>query len=176
MTDELIDILNDDLSFKKTALKSKAHKYGWLHASVHIWFYTNYNELLFQKRSPTKIAFPNVWDVSVAGHIGANETPKLSALREVEEEIGLKIKLEDLTEIGTYHEKQNFRTDYIDNEIHYIYACLLQQPLYSLKIQKEELTDLKLVSIEKFRKEIKSTKHNYAKHPLDYYERVLKYF
>ena len=176
MTDELIDILNDDLSFQKTTLKSEAHKYGWLHASVHIWFYTDNKEFLFQKRSPTKIAFPNAWDVSVAGHIGTGESPELSAIREIEEEIGIKIKAEELTEIGTYHENQKFKTDYIDNEIHYIYTCFLNQPLSNLKIQKEELTDLKLVSIEKFRQEIESTNHNYANHPLAYYEQILMHF
>jgi isopentenyldiphosphate isomerase len=69
MTDELIDILNEDLTVLKSCLKSEAHKHGYLHASVHVWFYTNAGEILIQKRSATKIAFPCLWDVSLAGHI-----------------------------------------------------------------------------------------------------------
>ncbi|MDT0553782.1 NUDIX hydrolase [Urechidicola vernalis] len=173
MTDELIDILNKDYSFQKTALKSEAHKYGWLHASVHIWFYTETEELLLQKRSATKIAFPNVWDVSVAGHIGTKESPLESALREIKEEIGLEIEKESLKPIGTYHEHQQFNPAYIDNELHYIYKCKLEKRFSELKIQKEELTALKLIPIKLFRQEIKELNHDYAKHPTDYYLQIL---
>lgn len=175
MTDEFIDILNVDLSFQKTALKSEAHKYGWLHASVHIWFYTLDDKLLFQKRSLDKISFPDVWDVSVAGHIGAGESPELSALREIEEEIGLKIRIADLTSIGVYREKHVVNENYIDNEIHYIYKCFLRVPIRELKIQQEELTDLKLIPKTEFDTEIHQLIHQYAKHPLDYYQKVLSH-
>ncbi|OIQ38601.1 MAG: hypothetical protein BM563_06095 [Bacteroidetes bacterium MedPE-SWsnd-G1] len=173
MADELIDILNNDYSFQKTTLKSEAHKYGWLHASVHIWFYTDSEELLLQKRSASKIAFPNVWDVSVAGHIEASESPELSAIREIKEEIGLKIDKASLKPIGTYHEHQQFNPAYIDNELHYIYKCKLAKPISELKIQKEELTALKLTPIKLFRQEIKELNHDYAKHPMDYYDQIL---
>ena len=58
MDDELIDILNEDLTIQKTCLKSYAHMHGLLHASVHIWFYTSSGEVLLQRRAKTKIAFP----------------------------------------------------------------------------------------------------------------------
>ncbi|VXC33745.1 Hydrolase (fragment) [Maribacter litoralis] len=39
--DELIDILdaNGNLT-NRTAMKSEAHKNGWYHQTVHVWFYT----------------------------------------------------------------------------------------------------------------------------------------
>ncbi|WP_299063113.1 NUDIX domain-containing protein [uncultured Polaribacter sp.] len=78
--DELIDILTSEgKSTGKTALKSEAHKHGWFHATVHIWLFTADKKILLQKRAMTKKVFPGLWDISVAGHIGAGETVLSSA-------------------------------------------------------------------------------------------------
>ena len=148
--EELIDILDEELKPYKTSLKSEAHKNGWLHGSVHIWFYTEKGEILIQKRSKDKIAFPDVWDVSVAGHISAGEDPISSALREIEEEIGLKISEEALMKIGTFKEKFHHKKNYIDNEVHQIYVSLLKTDIQNLKIQIEEVSEIKLISLEEF--------------------------
>lgn len=116
MADELIDILSEDLTILKTCLKSEVHKYGHLHASVHIWFYTNKNEILIQKRTATKIAFPNLWDISVAGHISAGETAISSAIREIKKEIGFVVPKNELLRIGIFKEAFTHQNDFIDNE------------------------------------------------------------
>lgn len=177
MSDELIDILLDDLSFQKTSLKSDAHKYGWLHASVHIWFYTKNGKILLQKRSPNKLSFPNLWDVSVAGHISAGEKPTTSALREIKEEIGITVKDTDLVYIGKYHEIYEHKKNYVDNEIHYIYLCELTHTLDSLKIQEEELSDIKLIAIDDFKKLIYagSNENEIVPHEVDYYALILEH-
>ena len=173
--DEYIDILNDDLTILKTCLKSEAHKHGYLHASVHVWFYTDKGELLFQKRSKNKIAFPNLWDVSVAGHISAGETAIYSALREVEEEIGLSITKNKLEKIGSFNEMHQHRKDFIDNEIHLIYTSRLSTPLNQLKIQKEELSAIKLIPISTFKEELRTPDFykSYVPHSNEYYTFVL---
>lgn len=175
MADELIDILNDDLTILKTCLKSKAHKYGYLHASVHIWFYTDIGEILFQKRSYNKIAFPSLWDVSVAGHISAGEDAITSALREVNEEIGLSISKSDIKKIGRFKETNQHRKDFIDNEIHLIYIGRISTPINQLKIQEEELSAIKLIPIATFKKELAHSDFHkrYVPHSKDYYTFVL---
>ena len=87
--DELVDILTDtgELTGQK-CLKSEAHQKGLYHQSVHVWFYTVEGKVLLQKRASVKKVFPNKWDVSVAGHIGAGEGIIETAMRETEEEIG----------------------------------------------------------------------------------------
>ena len=85
--DELIDILTPDgKPTGKTALKSEAHKNGWFHATVHIWLFTSDEKILLQKRALTKKVFPGIWDISVAGHIGAGEEIIAGAKREIFEE------------------------------------------------------------------------------------------
>ncbi|MFK5880430.1 MAG: NUDIX domain-containing protein [Flavobacteriaceae bacterium] len=175
MPDEYIDILNEDLTVFKTCLKSEAHKHGYLHASVHVWFYTDKRELLFQKRGAYKIAFPNLWDVSVAGHISAGETAINSAIRETEEEIGLTITKKALKKIGSFKKIHQHRKDFIDNEIHLIYIGRLPIPLNPLKIQEEELSAIKLTPIDTFKKELKKTDFHkrYVSHSNEYYTFVL---
>ena len=54
-------------------LKSKIHKEGLFHATVHVWMFCSKDKILIQKRSKNKEINPGVWDVSVAGHIRFNE-------------------------------------------------------------------------------------------------------
>ncbi len=84
------------------ALKSEAHKFGWWHGTVHVWMLAGRNKILFQKRSPKKQVYPGLWDVSVAGHINGWEDPLDAAVREIREELRLKIDGKDLRFIGTF--------------------------------------------------------------------------
>lgn len=175
MSDELIDVLNEDLSFKMTALKSVAHKNGWFHASVHIWLYTQNSELLIQKRAANKIAFPNLWDVSVAGHISAGENKTTSALREIEEEIGLVYEERAMEYIGTIKEIHQHSPQFIDYELHHIYIGVLHCPISELTIQKEELSEIRLIDLVQFEQEIKepNKQKDYVPHSTSYYRFVI---
>jgi len=175
MKDEWIDIINDNLSFVKACLKSKTHKYGWLHATVHIWFYTNNGQILLQKRSETKIAFPNLWDISVAGHISSGESKISAAIREIQEEIGLKITEDKLEYIGTFRETHRHGHYFTDNEVHFVYLAKLDIELDQLKIQQEELSALKLIPLNVYQKDLKKPNYDkkYVPHYPKYYDFVL---
>jgi isopentenyldiphosphate isomerase len=49
--------------------------------------------LLWQLRSAAKTVMPLIWDVSVAGHVGAGEAPDAAARRELREELGISLEL-----------------------------------------------------------------------------------
>ncbi len=177
MADELIDI------FTKTGepsgevkLKSEAHKTGLYHASVHIWFYTKDRKILFQKRADDKDTFPGLWDVSVAGHIGTGEKPIDSAIREIEEEIGLLIPKEDLEFIGIYLAEKIPKLGLFDNEFHHIYLVKLRNSLDQLTLQKEEVSDIKLISINEITEVLQHPKkaQNYVPHDQKYFQLVFK--
>ncbi len=154
--DELIDILTPEgKPTGKTALKSEAHKNGWFHATVHIWLFTADKKILLQKRALTKKVFPGLWDISVAGHIGAGESILSSAKREVFEEIGLELQEKDLIKIGTRIHKVSHKNGIQDNEHHHIFIAELKEPVHKLTIQKEEVDDIKLFDLSV----LKSTKN-----------------
>jgi isopentenyl-diphosphate delta-isomerase len=143
--DELIDILTPEGEpTGKTALKSEAHKNGWFHATVHIWLFTSDEKILLQKRSLTKKVFPGIWDISVAGHMGAGEEIIEGAKREVFEEIGLQLKEKDFTKIGTRIHQVKHKNGIQDNEHHHVFIVELKVPISSLTMQEEEVAGLEL--------------------------------
>ena len=143
--DELIDILTPEGEpTGKTALKSEAHKNGWFHTTVHIWLFTSDEKILLQKRALTKKVFPGIWDISVAGHIGAGEEIIEGAKREVFEEIGLQLKEKDFTKIGTRIHQVTHKNGIQDNEHHHVFIAELKVPISALTMQEEEVAGLEL--------------------------------
>ena len=154
--DELIDILTPEgKSTGKTALKSEAHKNGWFHATAHIWFFTSDKKILLQKRALTKKVFPGIWDISVAGHIGAGEAILEGAKREVFEEIGLILEDKDFIKIGTRIHQVNHENGIQDNEHHHVFIAELKTPISELTMQPEEVAGLELWDL----KVLKETKN-----------------
>jgi len=154
--DELIDILTPEgKSTGKTALKSEAHKNGWFHATAHIWFFTSDKKILLQKRALTKKVFPGIWDISVAGHIGAGEEILDGAKREVFEEIGLILEDKDFIKIGTRIHQVNHENGIQDNEHHHVFIAELKTPISELTMQPEEVAGLELWDL----KVLKETKN-----------------
>lgn len=146
--DELIDILTPKGNpTGRTALKSEAHKNGWFHATVHIWLFTKDKKILLQKRALTKKVFPGLWDISVAGHIGAGESILSSAKREVFEEIGLKLDEKELIKIGTRIHQVSHKNGIQDNEHHHIFIAELKVTVEELIIQEDEVADIKLFEL-----------------------------
>lgn len=145
---ELIDVLTSDgKPTGKTALKSEVHKKGLYHATVHVWLYTDNQKVLLQKRASVKKVFPNLWDVSVAGHIGAGEKVETAAVREVKEEIGLSIKESDLLKIGLRKDEIVHSNGILDNEFKHLFICKLTKEISELTMQVNEVDDLQLFDV-----------------------------
>lgn len=70
------------------ATMEEAHAKGLYHRIVRVMIEDRDGRILLQKRSP-KVAVPNKWDHSAAGHVDAGETNEQAAMRETAEEIGL---------------------------------------------------------------------------------------
>ncbi|MFD0797719.1 NUDIX domain-containing protein [Maribacter chungangensis] len=175
--DELLDIIDTNGNpTGTTALKSKAHRLGLFHATVHIWFYTKNGDVLLQQRAQNKDTYPLLWDVSVAGHVGSGETVALSAIREIKEEIGLTVREANLEKIGVFKSMQKHHDTLIDNEFHHTFLSELKVTLQALEKQENEVTDLKLLSISEFEKELFTSNiqyRNYVPHSSAYYKTVI---
>lgn len=101
MSDEKIDVYDENLMSLGTILRSEAHKRGAWHRTIHCWIYRSGDPgyVLFQKRGRNKALFPNFLDITAAGHYLSGEGPK-EGVRELLEEIGLNVKIEDLIPLG----------------------------------------------------------------------------
>ena len=164
MTEELVDICdekNNLLGIQKT--KTEAHRVGLWHRSAHIWIYNSKGEILLQLRAKDKALYPDLWDVSVAGHVSAGEDPMISGLREIREEIGLKVNQSDLRFYKILKRKQIFRK-IINSEFFYIYLLKFDGDISKLKLQKEEVQKIKFISIEKIKENLKNKQADYVPH------------
>ena len=97
--------------------KKQAHEDGDFHRTAHIWIINNKKELLLQKRSSSKKTHLNCWDISGAGHIREGETVIEGAIRELEEELGVKTKESDLKFISIVKSTKNPK----NYEFQYVY-------------------------------------------------------
>ncbi|MBI2148326.1 NUDIX domain-containing protein [Candidatus Woesearchaeota archaeon] len=164
MADELIDICDENNNFLNVKkMKSEAHKNGLWHRASHIWIYNSKGEILLQLRAKEKLLYPDMWDISAAGHISAGEDPFTSGLREVEEEIGLKLKKEDLNFWMIRKVKTIFR-EIKNNEFYYIYFFNFDGDVNQLKLQKEEVQKIQFIPIDKIEEELKINPSKYVPH------------
>ncbi len=173
--DELIDILDSEGNFTGSSLmKSEAHKKGLFHPTVHIWFYNKNVEILIQQRAASKETHPLLWDVSVAGHIGAGEDFVQSAIREISEEIGLDVLEKDLKKVGVFKSEKKIRDDFMDCEFHHTYICELKISLEFLKKQESEVKALALIPLSLFIDELhqNNSSKKYVPHDQLYFQTI----
>ena len=60
------------------------------HRAVHILLFNSRNQLFLQKRSLKKDLNGGLWDTSAAGHVDLGEDYDTAAVRELDEELGIK--------------------------------------------------------------------------------------
>lgn len=160
----------------QSCLKSEAHRKGLLHPTIHVWLYTKDGRVLIQQRGKHKDTHPLLWDVSVAGHVSAGENIPLAAVREVEEEVGLSITVNDLESIGTFKAVHKISENFIDAELHHIFLCELKVPLSALIKQDSEVDDLALIPLFQFAEETWGLANvaKYVPHGPTYYKTIVK--
>lgn len=146
---ELIDVLNPDgtpAGMRKA--KHLVHRDGDWHRSVHVWIVVPDGRLLLQKRSIRKESHPGLWDVSAAGHISAGETALATAIRETEEELGLRLAAEELRHLGTIRETWSLNGGtFLENEYLEIYLVRREVDVRALVLQPGEVDDAALVAL-----------------------------
>jgi isopentenyldiphosphate isomerase len=139
--DELLDILDDSgLPTGQVVPKGEAHRLGLWHRCFHCWICGSDSKgsyLLLQRRAAAKDTWPGYLDVTAAGHLASGEET-VDGLREVEEELGLRIEPERLVPLGTRRVEQEI-PDGCDRELHEVFLVSDATPPGDLRLQKEEV-------------------------------------
>ena len=151
---EFIDVL-DERRNKVGIVRNRelVYKNGDWHKTVHIWLINSKNELLIQKRAKDKQTFPNLWAISIAGHVISGETSIEAALREIKEEIGIDVNPNDLKLIFTIKRIQEYKNGFL--HVHDdVYLFKYDLDLYNTKIQKEELTDIRFINYKELEEQL----------------------
>lgn len=158
---ELFDVL--DKNGNPTGItkeRSAVHTDGDLHGSVHIWILKD-GKTLLQKRSKNKDSFPLCFDAACTGHIDAGESPISAAVREIREELSLKINENDLNFLfGQPLIIHN--GSFISNEINYVYILNRNIDNSELSFCKEEIDELVWVDIEQLKELLENNNPDYC--------------
>ncbi|MCU0495861.1 MAG: NUDIX domain-containing protein [Anaerolineae bacterium] len=148
MIEELFDIYDDNLNFLGVKPRSQVHRDGDWHCSIHCWVVSRADRdyLLVQKRAADKDTYPNLFDVSAAGHLSAGETVG-EAIRELDEELGLKVPFEALIPLGIRVSATKPAPLMIDREFNYVFLLRHDQPLDSYQ-PNHEVSGIAWIAIE----------------------------
>ncbi|WP_157077733.1 NUDIX hydrolase [Methanobrevibacter curvatus] len=148
--EEILDIYTRNMKLVGQARRDATHKEGFWHKTFHCWIVQQDKKgnkyILFQRRAKEVLNFPNLLDITVAGHILSNEKEH-EFVREINEEIGLDIDFKELMFLGRrYHLNSHMGT--INNEISEVYLFESNTDINTYKFQKEEVSGIFKINIK----------------------------
>ena len=140
---ELIDIVDENNKLTGHAEeRTLAHKKCLWHRHVSSWIMNKNGEILLQKRSANKPRNPNKW-AKTGGHVDSGESVKNAILREVKEEVGIDIPKNQVEILEIYKSK-----DPNNKYFAYDFLFIVDYKIEDYVLQKEEVSEVKYVTIE----------------------------
>lgn len=151
---EIFDVLNEFGEFTgKTATREECHKNGYWHRAVYAFIIDDSGNVLLQKRSSSKKLWPNLWDVTVGGHVNSGEFGRQALIRETKEELGIEILDEDIKYLigSTSINKQG---NIVNKHYNECYLITKNIDISHIVLQEEEVTEVKYFSKDELLKRI----------------------
>lgn len=140
-TGEMLDIYDDSLRPLGVRERGLVHLEGDWHRSFHCWLVSPARRtLVVQRRAASKATYPGALDTSVAGHYRAGEGVA-EGCREVEEELGLRVRAEGLVSLGRAVDaaRHGFL---IDREVADVFVHATDVPLAELRPDPAEVAEV----------------------------------
>ena len=122
--------------------RSDVWEEGEFHLGASLWIVNYKGEILIQKRAATKRIHPNKWG-STVGSVISGETSKEGLVREVWEEIGITVNVDELVFLDRHIWDHNINDNYI---------MIYDFPIEQVIIQPEEVSEVKWISIDEMKK------------------------
>ncbi|WP_022665920.1 NUDIX hydrolase [Desulfospira joergensenii] len=118
MAEEIFDVVDEEDRIIGEARRDQVHGNPLLiHRVVHVLVFNRDHELYLQKRAATKDVQPGKWDTSVGGHVDKGESYEDAAIREMEEELGIRGAQLDF--LYKYRHINDFESEYVST-----YSCV----------------------------------------------------
>lgn len=143
---ELWDVYNrDKTKTGKTMVRGEKIEKGSYRLVVHACIFNSKGEMLIQQRQPFKSGWPNMWDITVGGSAISGETSQTAIEREIFEEIGLKIDLQNIQP----HLTINFDTGFDD-----VYLIEREIDIKDIVLQYEEVKKVEWATLDEILQKI----------------------
>ena len=166
---EYLDIVTEDgTPTGKKVDRNTAHSDGILHRTAHVWVVRNINgryEIMLQKRSMNKDSFPGKYDTSSAGHMPAGSEYVESAIRELDEELGIEATSNQLHYAGmfrTQYEKEFHGRLFKDNEVTKVFVYMEPVNIEELSLQESEVEEVRWFALDEVTEEIKTSRDRFC--------------
>jgi len=166
---EILDICDEQgQPTGETVERDIAHHEGILHRTAHVWVLRERDgktQILLQRRSRNKESFPGLYDTSSAGHIPAGVDFVPSALRELQEELGISASPGQLHYAGSFrirYEKMFHGHLFRDNEFTRVYVYREPVDITSLHLQESEVEEVRWFDLDEVRGEIRHSRDRFC--------------
>lgn len=148
--EELLNIVNENDEIIGQKTRSLIHKDGLLHREIHVYFITPNKEVIFQHRAKDKDTYPDLLDATVGGHVEIGDDYSQTAIKEVEEETGLKIRASDLIFLNKIQRRSEDKaTGKINNAIRQSYLYIFKGNINDLRVEEGKAIGFELWSLDK---------------------------
>ncbi|WP_248735655.1 NUDIX hydrolase [Neobacillus rhizosphaerae] len=151
MENEQLKIFDSNRKPIGVATREEVHRFGLWHESFHCWFVSREDEidyLYLQLRCDLKKDHPNLFDITAAGHLLANETVE-DGIREIEEELGIEVAFTELIPLGIINYCVNHEK-LIDKELAHTFLYKKNLAFDEFTLQKEEVSGIVKVKFADF--------------------------
>jgi isopentenyldiphosphate isomerase len=147
---EILDIYDENRTHLGVKDRDAVHRDGDWHCTFHCWVIYRGGDgidyILMQKRGPDKELFPNMLDITAAGHYEAGETV-IDGVREIKEELGVDVRFDALIPVGSRLGVARYN-GLIDREFNDVFFLVSDAPLSAYHIQQEEVSGLVRIAID----------------------------
>ena len=127
------------------------------------WVLNEKNEILLTRRAPNK-KYGGIWEPT-SGHVKSGETSLDGIKRELEEELGLVVKDEEIKLVKSYIDKKSIRE---------IWIVKKNIKIEELKFVDSEVSDAKFVSLAEFEKMLQNNEtFNNLQYFIELYKEIL---
>lgn len=153
MKEELLDVLDENgIKTGKILSRKEIHEKGLWHRIIVVAIINEKNEILLQQRAHDKDKNPDMWDISVTGHLSAGQDSLMAATREISEEVsvslGYSVEVKDFRFMFSFRKEQYVNEKHMDRQF-YDFFILRQNGLKAenIKFQVSEVQAIKFVSL-----------------------------
>ncbi|WP_199618187.1 NUDIX hydrolase [Paenibacillus alkalitolerans] len=153
-SEELFDVFDEQMAKIGVETRENVHSQGLWHQTFHCWIINNSTKgelkLLLQLRHKDKDTFPDLLDTSCAGHLLTGESAA-DGVRELQEELGLYVSINELHFCGTVAEESIISKDLIDREFNHVFIYECNLPLSKYNFQTSEISGLFFIGFKQFK-------------------------
>ncbi len=147
-----VDGLNNPI---KPEPRKRAHTNGTWHRTSQIWIVNDKQQILCQRRSLLKDTNPGKWEAIFGGHLTPKQEYIDCAIIELREELGIEATREDLHFLFINKSEK-------DKEFQGIFSISWNGNSSHLQLEKEEVEEVKWISIENLLKLFKEKDDNWS--------------